>query len=129
MHLELGQVQEGVEQLEAALVCDVEDINAWHTRMDAEKLLAQVRRQPWQQPSLVPPHAQQAERGAAASGGAAPAASISTAALLRCVRGWGAAAWAGRGGHGGTQATLVCCPTPQCRLLVSPVVVRSPRPD
>ncbi|EFN58815.1 hypothetical protein CHLNCDRAFT_140622 [Chlorella variabilis] len=82
VHLELGQVQEGVEQLEAALVCDVEDINAWHTRMDAEKLLAQVRRQPWQQPSLVPPHAQQAERGAAASGGAAPAASISTAALL-----------------------------------------------
>lgn len=42
MHLELGQVPEGVAQLEAALQCEVEDINAWHTRMDAEKMLAQV---------------------------------------------------------------------------------------
>mgnify|MGYP001810352321 CR=1 FL=1 len=29
VHLELGQVDEGVEQLEEALRCDVEDINAW----------------------------------------------------------------------------------------------------
>ena len=64
----------------------MEDINAWHTRMDAEKLLAEVRRQPWKQPSLVPPHAQQApERGAAGSP-AAPAASISTAGLLSGMR-------------------------------------------
>lgn len=42
MHLELGQVAEGVAELEAALALGVEDINAWHTRMDAEKLLAQV---------------------------------------------------------------------------------------
>jgi tetratricopeptide (TPR) repeat protein len=81
VHLELGQVAEGVEQLEAALECEVEDINAWHTRMDAEKLLAQVRRQPWKQPSLVPPHAQQQERERGGAGGA-PAASMSTAALL-----------------------------------------------
>ncbi|KAI3436700.1 hypothetical protein D9Q98_006115 [Chlorella vulgaris] len=85
LHLELGQVPEAVEQLEAALGCEVEDINSWHTRMDAEKLLAQIRRQPWTQPSLVPPHAQQQERelaAAAADGGTAPPASISTAALL-----------------------------------------------
>lgn len=50
VHLELGQTAEGVEQLEAALQCDVEDINAWHTRMDAEKLLAKVRRQPYKEP-------------------------------------------------------------------------------
>lgn len=43
MHLELGQVDEGVAELETALALGVEDINAWHTRMDAEKLLAQVR--------------------------------------------------------------------------------------
>lgn len=48
----------------------------------------QVRRQPWKQPSLVPPHAVAAEQRAAAAagaGGAAPAASISTSALLRWV--------------------------------------------
>ena len=74
--------------LQEALKLEVEDINAWHTRMDAEKLLAQVRRQPWKQPSLVPPHAQQApERGAAGTGSpAAPAASITTAALLSGMR-------------------------------------------
>jgi hypothetical protein len=68
-------------RVQAALECEVEDINAWHTRMDAEKLLAQVRRQPWKQPSLVPPHAQQQERERGGAGGA-PAASMSTAALL-----------------------------------------------
>ncbi|PRW55985.1 Tetratricopeptide repeat [Chlorella sorokiniana] len=82
VHLELGQVPEGVAQLEAALQCEVEDINAWHTRMDAEKMLAQVRRQPYKQPSLIPPHALQQEAAAAAGAAAAPAASISTAALL-----------------------------------------------
>lgn len=89
VHLELGQVAEGVAELEAALALGVEDINAWHTRMDAEKLLAQVRRQPWKQPSLVPPHAVAAEQRAAAAagaGGAAPAASISTSALLSGAR-------------------------------------------
>lgn len=156
VHLELGQVPEGVAQLEAALQCEVEDINAWHTRMDAEKMLAQVgwaawtaarragcvmwlglkrqalhsrdrgdacaggalggdllllgapcmqptaelppcllplplllpqvRRQPFKQPSLIPPHALQQEAAAAAGTAAAPAASISTAALLRCAR-------------------------------------------
>lgn len=47
MHLELGQVAEGVGELEAALALGVEDINAWHTRMDAEKLLAQVGSGSW----------------------------------------------------------------------------------
>ena len=58
--------------------------------MDAEKLLAQVRRQPWKQPSLIPPHAQQqlaGGDGVLPPHGAAPAASISTAALLRCAMG------------------------------------------
>lgn len=55
--------------------------------MDAEKLLAQVRKQPWKQPCLIPPHARQggdasAAEGVAAVPAAAPAASISTAALL-----------------------------------------------
>ncbi|KAL4442989.1 hypothetical protein ABPG77_008480 [Micractinium sp. CCAP 211/92] len=87
VHLELGQVDEGVAELETALALGVEDINAWHTRMDAEKLLAQVRRQPWKQPSLVPPHAVAAEqRAAAAAGAGAPAASISTSALLSGAR-------------------------------------------
>ena len=37
---------------------EVEDINAWLTRMDAERLLAQLQKRPYSEPSLVPPHAQ-----------------------------------------------------------------------
>jgi hypothetical protein len=115
LHLELGQVPEAVEQLEAALGCEVEDINSWHTRMDAEKLLAQIRRQPWTQPSLVPPHAQQQERelaAAAADGGTAPPASISTAALLR----WGAGGAAAPGLGLGTQLCVMSHSEPSAQL-------------
>lgn len=54
---ELGQADEARRVLQTALSCDVEDINAWHTRMDAEMLLAHLDRRPWKQPSLVPPGA------------------------------------------------------------------------
>eukprot|EP00887_Chlorella_sp_A99_P001395 scaffold8.g1395.t1 len=74
--LELGRRAEARAAFEAGLACEVEDLNAWHTRFDAERFLAQLDRRPWCQPSLVPPHAQ---GGGAA---AAPAASLSTAALL-----------------------------------------------
>lgn len=70
--LELGQKEDAKKILEAALECDVEDINAWQTRFDAEMLLAQINRRPWVRPSLVPP-------GIATSG--TPAA-LSTSALL-----------------------------------------------
>ena len=69
--LELGHIDEARESLQKALQCEVEDINAWHTRMDAEMLMAQIERRPWRQPSMVPP--------IAATGSAA---SLSTAALL-----------------------------------------------
>lgn len=70
--LELGEKEQAKKILEAALECDVEDINAWQTRFDAEMLLAQIYRRPWVRPSLIPP-------GIAASG--TPAA-LSTSALL-----------------------------------------------
>jgi tetratricopeptide (TPR) repeat protein len=70
--LELGQPEAARAELAAALRCEVEDINAWHTRHDAEMLLAQIERRPWRRPSVVPP----ARRAA----GAAPP--LSTAALL-----------------------------------------------
>ena len=59
--------------LQAAQACADEDINSWHTRMDAERFLAHLDRRPYRMPSLVPPHAQQQP---------APAASVSTAAML-----------------------------------------------
>lgn len=55
---------------------DVEDLNAWHTRMDAERLLCQIHKQPYSQPSMVPPHAR------AGDGPAPTPASLSTAALI-----------------------------------------------
>lgn len=69
--LELGRTEEARASLMTALGCEVEDINAWHTRLDAEMLLAQIEQRPWRQPSMVPP---------GAPGGSA--ASLSTAALL-----------------------------------------------
>jgi hypothetical protein len=86
VHLELGHTEEAVRELEAALACEVDDINAFQTRMDAERLLAQVRRQPWKQPSLIPPHAEQ-QAASGGSGGSSSSsgllhASISTSALL-----------------------------------------------
>jgi len=70
---EMGLADAARQELHVALSCEVEDINAWHTRMDAEMLLAQLDRRPWKQPSLVPPVARR-------SGGTP--ASLSTAALL-----------------------------------------------
>lgn len=71
--IELGEVAEARRQLQAALRCEVEDLNAWHTKIDAEMLLAQLDRRPWRRPSLVPP---------AQAGQRATPASLSTAALL-----------------------------------------------
>lgn len=53
--MELGHISDARNAFETALQCDVEDINAWHTRMDAEMLLAQLDQRPWKQPSLIPP--------------------------------------------------------------------------
>jgi tetratricopeptide (TPR) repeat protein len=55
--LEMGRVAEAREHLEAALGCEVEDINAWHTRYDAEMMLAGMDGRPWRQahPSTGPP--------------------------------------------------------------------------
>jgi tetratricopeptide (TPR) repeat protein len=78
--LELGHSKAARDSLEAALQCEVEDINAWHTRMDAEMLLAQIDKRPWKQPSLVPPGIR-----------SATPASLSTMALL---------------GHSGTRLNL-----------------------
>lgn len=52
---ELGDKSRAKELLLAALECEVEDINAWQTRFDAEMLLAEIDRKPWSSPSLVPP--------------------------------------------------------------------------
>lgn len=73
VHMELGQPEEARAQLAVALRCDVEDINAWHTRHDAEMLLARLDRRPWKQPSLVPPVPERLK---------GRPASLSTAALL-----------------------------------------------
>jgi tetratricopeptide (TPR) repeat protein len=69
--LELGHTEEARASLITALQCEVEDINAWHTRIDAEMLMAQIDRRPWRQPSMVPPGAKTLKT-----------ASLSTAALL-----------------------------------------------
>jgi tetratricopeptide (TPR) repeat protein len=69
--LELGHTEEARAALVKALKCEVEDINAWHTRIDAEMLMAQIERRPWRQPSLVPPGSKTLKT-----------ASLSTAALL-----------------------------------------------
>ncbi len=62
---------------------EVFDINAWHTRMDAERLLAQLERRPCPPLSLVPPHARQQQQGGEGAGAGVPThASLSTAALL-----------------------------------------------
>ena len=69
--LELGQKDEAKRYLEEALEKDIEDINAWQTRFDAEELLAKIDKKPWTKPSLVPP---------GSKGYSTPA--LSTAALL-----------------------------------------------
>jgi tetratricopeptide (TPR) repeat protein len=69
--LELGLTEEARAALSTALKCEVEDINAWHTRIDAEMLMAHIERRPWRQPSLVPPGSKTLKT-----------ASLSTSALL-----------------------------------------------
>ncbi|GAB4820700.1 hypothetical protein N2152v2_007746 [Parachlorella kessleri] len=74
----LGRREEAARQLQEALSLEVEDINSYLTRVDAEKLLAQWQKRPAPQASLVPPHAHQS-----CAGCAVPAsASLSTAALV-----------------------------------------------
>jgi tetratricopeptide (TPR) repeat protein len=70
--LELGQKDEAKRYLQEALEQDIEDINAWQTRFDAEEMLAQIDKKPWTKPSLVPP----------GSKGYSTPAALSTAALL-----------------------------------------------
>ncbi|KAI8113632.1 hypothetical protein M9435_003628 [Picochlorum sp. BPE23] len=70
--LELGQKDEAKRYLLEALEQDIEDINAWQTRFDAEEMLAQIDKKPWTKPSLVPP----------GSKGYSTPAALSTAALL-----------------------------------------------
>lgn len=70
--LELGQKDEAKKYLQEALEQDIEDINAWQTRFDAEEMLAQIDKKPWTKPSLVPP----------GSKGYSTPAALSTAALL-----------------------------------------------
>ena len=69
--LELGLTDEARTALITALKCEVDDINAWQTRIDAEMLMAQLERRPWRQPSMVPPGSKTLKT-----------ASLSTAALL-----------------------------------------------
>jgi len=69
--LELGLTEEARAALNIALKCEVEDINAWQTRIDAERLMAYIERRPWRQPSLVPPGSKTLKT-----------ASLSTSALL-----------------------------------------------
>eukprot|EP00889_Picochlorum_renovo_P000295 jgi/Picre1/27325/NNA_000294.t1 len=69
---ELGQKDEAKRYLQEALEQDIEDINAWQTRFDAEEMLAQIDKKPWTKPSLVPP----------GSKGYSTPAALSTAALL-----------------------------------------------
>lgn len=53
---ELGHKDEARKYLETSLEKDIEDINAWQTRFDAEELLAQLNNMPWTRPPLVPPN-------------------------------------------------------------------------
>lgn len=69
---ELGHKDEARKYLEASLEKDIEDINAWQTRFDAEELLAQMNNKPWTRPPLVPPNVQANISGT----------SLTTAALL-----------------------------------------------
>lgn len=54
--VELGQKDEAKEYLEASLKKEIEDINAWQTRFDAEEMLADINNVPWTRPSIVPPN-------------------------------------------------------------------------
>lgn len=53
---ELGLKDEAKVYLEAALEKNIEDINAWQTRFDAEEILSDINNRPWTRPSLVPPN-------------------------------------------------------------------------
>lgn len=54
--IELNRKEEARRYLEASLQKDVEDINAWQTRHDAEELLAKLSHRTWERPSNTPPN-------------------------------------------------------------------------
>ena len=54
--MELNRKEEARKYLEASLEKDVEDINAWQTRHDAEELLAKLNNSRWDRPSNTPPN-------------------------------------------------------------------------
>ena len=53
--LELGKREDAKRYLELAMKKDVEDINAWQTKFDAEELLAQIENRRYSRPSMIPP--------------------------------------------------------------------------
>ena len=54
--LELNRKEEARRYLETSLEKEVEDINAWQTRHDAEELLAKLKNTRWERPSNTPPN-------------------------------------------------------------------------
>jgi len=54
--MDLNRKEEARKYLEASLEKDVEDINAWQTRHDAEELLAKLAGRRWVRPSNTPPN-------------------------------------------------------------------------
>ena len=54
--VELNRKEEARRYLEASLEKEVEDINAWQTRHDAEELLAKLKNSRWERPSNTPPN-------------------------------------------------------------------------
>lgn len=97
---------------------------AAHRQLPLPHSLPQVRRQPYKEPCLIPPHALQQE-AAATTGATAPAASITTAALLRCAPA-GVGTWAGRMQWPGLAGLRTCIGHQACILLLSLPLQRSP---
>lgn len=54
--VDLNRKEEARRYLEASLEKEVEDINAWQTRHDAEELLAKLKNTRWERPSNTPPN-------------------------------------------------------------------------
>ena len=54
--MDLNRKEEARRYLEASLEKQVEDINAWQTRHDAEEMLAKLLHKPWDRPTNCPPN-------------------------------------------------------------------------